>query len=37
MGVMTFNPTEGNPISIIATGNDERDALFAVEKFLTQR
>lgn len=36
MGVMAFNPIKGMPISIIATGSDELEALSAVEHFLAQ-
>lgn len=36
MGVMAFHPAKGTPISIIATGDDELEALSAVENFLAQ-
>ena len=34
MGIMAFNPTEGMNLDIVATGNDEQDAIDAIEKFL---
>lgn len=34
MGVMTFRPARGMPLSIIATGNDELEAISAIENFL---
>lgn len=37
MGVMAFTPAKGMSINIITTGNDEHEALYAVENFLTQR
>ena len=37
MGVMAFTPVKGMSINIITTGNDEHEALYAVENFLTQR
>lgn len=36
MDVMTFHLTKGMSISIIATGNDELEALSAVENFLAR-
>lgn len=36
MGVMAFHPAKGMPISIIATGDDELEALSAVGNFLAQ-
>lgn len=35
MGIMAFNPTEGMEVSIVAEGNDEEEALNAMECFLT--
>ena len=34
MGIMAFNPSKGMPVNIIAEGNDEEEALLAMEKFL---
>ena len=34
MGIMAFNPTEGMNLDIVATGEDEKDALDAIERFL---
>ena len=34
MGIMAFNPTQGMEIDIVAEGNDEQEALVAMEKFL---
>lgn len=34
MGIMAFNPTECMNLDIVATGNDEQDAIDAIEKFL---
>ena len=34
MGIMAFNPTEGMTIDIVAEGQDEEEALSAIEKFL---
>lgn len=34
MGIMAFNPTKGMEIDIVAEGNDEQEALVAMEKFL---
>ena len=33
MGIMAFNPTEGMNLDIVATGEDEKDALDAIERF----
>ncbi|MCI8992736.1 MAG: HPr family phosphocarrier protein [Eubacterium sp.] len=34
MGIMAFNPSNGMEVNIIADGNDEQEAVEAVEKFL---
>ena len=34
MGIMAFNPTDGMAIDIVANGNDEQEAVNAIEKFL---
>lgn len=34
MGIIAFNPSEGMNVTIAADGNDEGDALDALEKFL---
>ena len=34
MGIMAFNPSEGMTINIVTEGNDEQEALSAIEKFL---
>lgn len=34
MGIMAFNPSRGMTVSIITDGNDEQEALVAMEKFL---
>lgn len=34
MGIMAFNPTKGMSIDIVAEGDDEKEALNAIEKFL---
>ncbi len=34
MGIMAFNPTLGMKINIVADGNDETQALEALEEFL---
>lgn len=34
MGIMAFNPTEGMEVDIVAEGNDEQEALAAMEQFL---
>ncbi len=34
MGIMAFNPSKGMAVSIVAEGNDEEEALNAMEKFL---
>lgn len=34
MGIMAFNPTDGMAIDIVANGNDEQEAVDAIEKFL---
>ena len=34
MGIMAFNPTEGMSIDIVTEGDDEQEALAAIEKFL---
>lgn len=34
MGIMAFNPTEGMSLDIVTEGNDEKEALAAIEKFL---
>jgi phosphocarrier protein len=34
MGIMAFNPSQGMSVNIVAEGNDEKEALAAMEKFL---
>jgi phosphocarrier protein len=34
MGIMAFNPRKGMSINIVAEGDDENEALIAMEKFL---
>jgi phosphocarrier protein len=34
MGIMAFNPSKGMSVNIVAEGNDEKEALAAMEKFL---
>ena len=34
MGIMAFNPSKGMTVNIITEGNDEEEALAAMEKFL---
>ena len=34
MGIMAFNPSDGMKINIVANGEDEAEALSAMEKFL---
>jgi len=34
MGIIAFNPSEGMNVTIAADGNDEGDAVNALEKFL---
>ena len=34
MGIMAFNPSKGMSVNIITEGDDEQDALLAMEKFL---
>lgn len=34
MGIMAFNPSEGMSVNIVAEGNDEQEALSAMERFL---
>lgn len=34
MGIMAFNPSKGMKVNIVAEGNDEQEALVAMEKFL---
>ena len=34
MGIMAFNPSKGMSVNIITDGNDEKEALLAMEKFL---
>lgn len=34
MGIIAFNPSEGMNVTIAADGNDESDAVYALEKFL---
>ncbi len=34
MGIMAFNPSEGMTVNVITDGNDEQEALVAMEKFL---
>lgn len=34
MGIMAFNPSKGMTVNIVTEGNDEVEALAAIEKFL---
>lgn len=34
MGIMAFNPSEGMTVNIVTSGQDEEEALKAIEKFL---
>ncbi len=34
MGIMAFNPTDGMAIDIVAKGDDEQEAINAIEQFL---
>lgn len=34
MGIMAFNPSKGMTVNIVTEGNDEKEALHAMEKFL---
>lgn len=34
MGIMAFNPSQGMEVDIVADGEDEQEALVAMEKFL---
>lgn len=34
MGIMAFNPSKGMSVNIVADGNDEEEALLAMERFL---
>lgn len=34
MGIIAFNPTDGMNVTISADGDDEKDAINAMEKFL---
>lgn len=34
MGIMAFNPSKGMEVDIVADGDDEQEALVAMEKFL---
>ena len=34
MGIMAFNPSKGMSVNIITEGDDEKEALLAMEKFL---
>ena len=34
MGIMAFNPSEGMSVDIVTKGDDEQEALDAIEKFL---
>lgn len=34
MGIMAFNPSEGMKIEIVTKGDDEKEALSAIESFL---
>ena len=34
MGIMAFNPSKGMSVNIVAEGNDEEEALLAMERFL---
>lgn len=33
MGIMAFNPCKGMTVNIVTEGNDEKEALSAMEKF----
>lgn len=37
MGVMAFHLTDGMTVNIIATGNDEIEAVSSIDKYFTQR
>lgn len=37
MGIIAFNPSEGMNVTISANGNDENEAVDAIEKFLVCR
>lgn len=34
MGIMAFNPSKGMTVNIVAEGEDEQEALLAMERFL---
>ena len=34
MGIMAFNPSDGMNVDIVTKGDDEQEALVAMEKFL---
>ena len=34
MGIMAFNPSHGMPVDIVIKGDDEQEALVAIENFL---
>ena len=34
LGIMAFNPSEGMSVDIVTKGEDEQEALVAIEKFL---
>ena len=34
MGIMAFNPSKGMEVDIVAEGEDEQEALMAMEQFL---
>ena len=34
MGIMAFNPSEGMKLEIVTKGDDEKEALSAIESFL---
>ena len=34
MGIMAFNPSKGMKVNIVTDGDDETEALIAMEKFL---
>ena len=34
MGIMAFNPSDGMTVDIVTKGDDEMEALDAIEKFL---
>ncbi len=34
MGIMAFNPSKGMSVNIVADGQDEQEALIAMERFL---